>query len=90
MSEINTTGPDALRIDSLPVSDGGRITIPKDIRTDRDLVPNGLVTVRLLLDDETETFNKPLVSGGRVTIPSRIRNEHSIEDGDKVNVEIVA
>lgn len=77
-----------IRMDSLKVHDNGRIRIPADPRNYFGIGQGDLVTVRLLLSGETETFQKTVDSKDSVTIPNRIREEHGLLDGDKVDVEM--
>lgn len=81
-------------MDSLDVGSEGRVTIPKPVRDEYDLVEGGLVPLRIVgVDDEEakypEHFNKKLMPRGRVRIPKNARDKLGIEDGDTVDLELL-
>lgn len=81
---------ETIRIDSLPVHDDGRITIPKPIWSSIGLVAGQLVTMRVIGDESSDQFNPVLSSGRRVTIPRRIRDSQGIDGTDSIDIELVA
>lgn len=77
------------RMDSLNMTDGGRVTIPSAVRNHFGIEAGDLLALRLCLDDgSTETFQSRVVGRGKVRIPERLREKHGLTDENDADLEL--